>query len=61
MPKANITGRAALPREVACKINHARGIGSEQYGWQKERGPERDRKRMVETGAAQLKGVRIPS
>ena len=49
-----------MPREVACKINHARGIASEQYGWQKERGPERDRKRMVETGAGTAEGGQDP-
>lgn len=26
IPNANITGRAALPREVTCKINQASGI-----------------------------------
>jgi hypothetical protein len=26
IPKAKITGSTALPREVACKINHARGL-----------------------------------
>jgi len=32
IPKANITGSAALPREVACKINHARGIARAAIG-----------------------------